>query len=107
MGCHQRDQPELREVFRRQGGDHVLGPGIPPRPTPVHAGFPCALGLKALCAQFRFPRFRALPLSPDEAAQSPAQPRVKLLDRPSALREAEVVHPSPKSRIERLDDPAQ
>ena len=107
MGCHQRDQPELREVFWRQGGDHVPGPGIPPGATPVHAGFPCALGLKPSCAQFRFPRLGPLPLPPYDAAQSPAQPRVKLFDRPPALGQAEVVHPSPQNRIERLDDPGQ
>ncbi len=56
VGCHQRDQSELREVFRRQRCDHVLGPGIPPRPTPVDAGLPCTLGVKPVGAQFRLPR---------------------------------------------------
>ena len=94
MGYHQRDQSELREVFWRQSGDHVLGPGIPPRPTSVDTGFPCALGLKAVCAQLRFPRFRALPLPPGDATQVPPDPCVKFLDRPSALGQAEVIiHP--------------
>ena len=107
MGCHQRDQSELREVFWRQSGNHVFGPGIPPRSVPVDAGFPCALGLKAVCAQLRLPRFRSLPLPPRDAAQVPPDPCVKFLDRPSALGQAEVIHPPSQYRIERLDELGQ
>ena len=107
VSCHQRDQPELREVFRRQGCNHVLGPGIPPRASPIYAGFPRALGIEPLCTQLRFPRFRPLPLPPDDAAHPPPHPCVKLFDRPPTLGQAEVIHPAPQYRIERFDQPRQ
>jgi len=35
VGCHQRDQTEVREVLWRQGCEHVTDPGIPPGATPA------------------------------------------------------------------------
>lgn len=91
MGCHQRDQPELGEVFRRQGSNHVFGPGVPPRATPIHAGLPGALSIKPQREHPGFPRAGLLPLPPDQAPQPSPHPCVQRFNWRSTLREAEVV----------------
>src|SRR3546814_16102362 len=51
-----------------------MKPPIPPRPTIIHAGFPCPLRAQILSGQITFPGSWSLPLSPQYATQPTAQP---------------------------------
>ena len=57
-----RYKPHACEVFGRQCGDHVPGPGVPPGAAPVDAGAPCAQGIKPVASHLRFSRPWPLPL---------------------------------------------
>ena len=103
MGLHQRNQPELREVFRWKCVAQVLRPGIPPWTMTIDAGFPCPLGVEPEREHFGFPCLCPFPLPPHQGAQPSAYPHIQCFNRLEALGQAEVVHPSPENRVELLD----
>lgn len=82
----------------------MRGAAIEPGPAPVagalvRSGFSKAEGIQAF-----EPGGGTLPLAPDHAAQAPPDPTIQFLGEAFGLAEAEVVHPAPKQRVQRLAD---
>src|SRR6185312_15898973 len=101
--AQQREQPQAREVNRRNSLVHMGRSSVPPRATTVHGTAPGALGIKTQGAECAPTSPGPFPLPPQQTAQPSPHPPIEFLQNPFGLRELEVMDPASQEGVQGLD----